>query len=225
VHPLIRRVLQLLATLALQVALLFGSAGTLGWPAGWTYVGLYVALLVAGGLVLGAGHQELIAERSRGRAGAVGWDRSLTRGLLVGWVAILVTGGLAVRFSWQPQFSRGVQLAGAALLIAGYVPVLWAMRVNRFFSQGVRIQAERGHVTVTDGPYRIVRHPGYAGMLVAYLGTCLLLGSPWAGIPLAVTAALLILRTAREDDLLSRELPGYGDYRRRVRFRLAPGIW
>lgn len=224
-HPLIRRVVQLLGTLALQVVLLFGSAGTFDWPAGWAYVGLYLGLLVAGGLVLGAGHRDVIAERARGRADAVGWDRRLTRGLLVGWTAILVVAGLAVRFSWQPQLGVGLQVVGGVLLVVGYVPVLWSMRVNRFFSQAVRIQSDRGHVTITDGPYRYVRHPGYAGMLVAYVGTCLLLGSPWAAIPLAVTLALLVLRTGREDDLLARELPGYQAYRARTRFRLAPGIW
>lgn len=217
--------MQLLVAAAVQAVLLFGSAGTLRWTAGWVYVGLYLALLVAGGLVLGRGHREVIAERSRGRSGAVPWDRSLTRMLTVSWSAILVVAGLAVRWSWQPQLGTALQLTGVVLLVLGYGPVLWAMRTNRFFAQVVRIQAEQGHVAITDGPYRHVRHPGYAGMLVTYMGTFLLLGSPWAGIPLAITVALVLVRTAREDALLIRELPGYREYVQRTRYRLVPGVW
>ena len=222
---MVRRALQLLVAATLQAVALFLPAGTLHWGAGWAYVGLYVAIVLAGAVVLRSGHREVVEERSRGRSGGQAWEVRLTRVLTVAWLALLVVAGLAVRFDWQPTFGMALQAVGGVLLVLGYVPVLWAMRVNRFFGQVVRIQAERDHVAVTDGPYRYVRHPGYAGMLVTYAGTVLLLGSPWAAIPLLVAVALLLRRTVLEDRVLTRELPGYREFRERTRFRLVPGVW
>jgi len=99
------------------------------------------------------------------------------------------------------------------------------MASNAFCSEGVRIQEERGHRVATGGPYRFVRHPGYSGAITAILGTPLLLGSLWAVLPSVLAGALYVLRTSLEDKSLLRELAGYGDYARRVRYRLIPGVW
>jgi protein-S-isoprenylcysteine O-methyltransferase Ste14 len=106
----------------------------------------------------------------------------------------------------------------AALLIA-------AMRTNRFFSAVVRIQQERGHQVISSGPYSLIRHPGYAGMITAIPFSALALGS-WLGVALAVAyAALIVRRVVFEDAFLQRNLPGYRDYATRVRYRLIPGAW
>jgi protein-S-isoprenylcysteine O-methyltransferase Ste14 len=102
---------------------------------------------------------------------------------------------------------------------------LWAMAVNRFFSGVVRIQEERGHVVVSHGPYALVRHPGYVGVILAMVGAPLMLGSVWALIPAAATVGVIVIRTAREDLTLTRYLAGYETYAQRVRYRLLPGIW
>jgi protein-S-isoprenylcysteine O-methyltransferase Ste14 len=101
----------------------------------------------------------------------------------------------------------------------------YALIENRFFSGMVRIQSDRGHQVVSGGPYRWIRHPGYAGGLLTYLATPFLLDSSWAVIPAVLTAIVLLVRTRLEDTTLSNELPGYSDYARRVRFRILPGIW
>jgi protein-S-isoprenylcysteine O-methyltransferase Ste14 len=97
--------------------------------------------------------------------------------------------------------------------------------VNRFFSAVVRIQRDREHTVVTSGPYRLIRHPGYAGALITSLAIPLLLGSLWALIPAALVVCLLILRTALEDRTLQEKLDGYREYAGRVRYRLLPGVW
>jgi protein-S-isoprenylcysteine O-methyltransferase Ste14 len=107
----------------------------------------------------------------------------------------------------------------AAALIA------WAMRTNRFFSAVVRIQRDRGHSVVREGPYGFVRHPAYTGMAAFTLATPLILNSRWARAPAAATAAAMVLRTALEDRTLRNELDGYEDYARTVRSRLVPWIW
>ena len=96
---------------------------------------------------------------------------------------------------------------------------------NRFFSTVVRIQKDRGHTVQTGGPYRFVRHPGYASLLVSYISLPFALGSWWACIPVGVLVINLLVRTHLEDRTLHNELEGYDGYARRVRFRLVPGIW
>jgi protein-S-isoprenylcysteine O-methyltransferase Ste14 len=89
----------------------------------------------------------------------------------------------------------------------------------------VRIQRERGHHVVTTGPYSFVRHPGYVGWLVLWGGSTLMFGSLWAFIPSVLACAVILVRTALEDRTLQRELAGYAEYSRRVRYRLLPGVW
>ena len=96
---------------------------------------------------------------------------------------------------------------------------------NTFFSQIVRIQSDRGHAVVTQGPYRYVRHPAYVGMILFELAISTLLASWWAIIASGFCVMLLILRTVLEDRTLQIELTGYVDYTRQVRYRLLPGIW
>lgn len=101
----------------------------------------------------------------------------------------------------------------------------WAMASNLFFSQVVRIQADRHHTVASTGPYHFVRHPGYMGMILFEFGLSMLLGSWWAILAAGLCAALLVVRTALEDRTLQTELPGYAAYARQVRYRLMPGVW
>ncbi|HOO51445.1 MAG TPA: isoprenylcysteine carboxylmethyltransferase family protein, partial [Alphaproteobacteria bacterium] len=89
----------------------------------------------------------------------------------------------------------------------------------------VRIQTDRGHVVCDSGPYRIVRHPGYAGNILPLLGIVLALDSVWTLIPATVALIITVIRTALEDQTLQEELPGYQEYTRRVHYRLIPGIY
>ena len=99
------------------------------------------------------------------------------------------------------------------------------MRTNTFFSSVVRIQTERGHHVVIDGPYAYLRHPGYVSMGTMGVATALLLGSWWALIPSVVQALLMVVRTALEGQTLQAELPAYRDYASRERYRLLRGVW
>jgi protein-S-isoprenylcysteine O-methyltransferase Ste14 len=142
-------------------------------------------------------------------------------GSLITWIVA----GLDVRFGWSPQISLALQLVALAIVAAGYFLGTWAMVANKFFSAVVRIQKERDHTVVTDGPYRLVRHPAYTGGVLAYLATPIMLGSLWALIPAGLTVVVLIIRTALEDKTLREELPGYDEYAQQTRHRLLPAIW
>ena len=96
---------------------------------------------------------------------------------------------------------------------------------NRYFSGMVRIQTDRGHRIVSSGPYRWMRHPGYAGALLTYLATPLFLDARAAFVPAAILVVLLVIRTYLEDRTLQERLDGYREYTKRVPHRLLPGIW
>lgn len=110
-------------------------------------------------------------------------------------------------------------------IVLGYGFSSWALVENRFFSGTVRIQTERGHHVVSIGPYRMMRHPGYAGGLLGYVFIPILLDSLWAFIPAILLAIVMVTRTALEDNILQAELPGYKEYAQQTRYRLLPGIW
>ena len=138
---------------------------------------------------------------------------------------LFVVAGLDHRFAWSPHFSTWLNFLGLALAAAGYGFAGWAFLENRFFSAVVRIQPERGHVVCDTGPYRIVRHPGYAGSLLPPFAMVLALDSVWTLIPATAAVVIAVVRTALEDRTLQEELPGYRDYADRVRYRLIPGIY
>jgi protein-S-isoprenylcysteine O-methyltransferase Ste14 len=207
--------------------ILFLAAGTVGWIWAWAQLIVLAAFLAAHPLLLIPINPELLAERETGLRGegVKRWDRWIA-GLAAGALLPLwVVAGLDVRFHWTGEVPIAVHLGGLLANILGYALFLWAMVSNAFFSEGVRIQEERGHTVATCGPYRHVRHPGYAGAIVAGLATPFLLGSLWGLIPAVLSAGLYIVRTRLEDETLMKELPGYVEYAQQTRWRLLPGLW
>jgi protein-S-isoprenylcysteine O-methyltransferase Ste14 len=201
----------------------FAAAG-LRWTRGWLHVtALGVAVAVHGRYVRRR-NPTLRARRGGIREGTEGWDLAWNAVVWPLFASIAGVAALEARGGASPS-SPWTWPLGAALLAAGFGLSASAMATNPFFEGVVRIQREVGHRTVEDGPYHRVRHPGYAGLALWALSTPLLLGSSWALVPALATAAWVILRTALEDAVLRRELPGYADYARRVRWRLAPRVW
>ena len=136
-----------------------------------------------------------------------------------------ILAGLDQRYGWTGGFPAALQAAAGLLCALGYALFIWAMASNDFFSQVVRIQSERGHTVAAGGPYRFIRHPAYLGVIFYELFVAVLLASWPALIVGGLNTLLVILRTSLEDHTLQAELDGYGDYARRVRWRLLPGIW
>jgi protein-S-isoprenylcysteine O-methyltransferase Ste14 len=143
----------------------------------------------------------------------------------LGPLTIIIIAGLDFRSDWSGPFPPVLAVLGNIFYALGVSPPLRAMRENRFFSSVVRIQRERGHHVITTGPYRLVRHPGYLGSVVAMLALPFALTSYWALIPAVITDIVSFIRTALEDNILKRELEGYYKYAEKVRHRLMPGIW
>ena len=222
--PILLRVMQMVFAILIQAGLLFGTAGSLRWQAGWWYVGLYLLMLGVATFILLPNRKAVVEERSKGAKGGKRWDYWLTRAMMISSFGVLVVAGLDQRLGWTSPLPGWLRTLGGCLFLAGYAFVVWAMYTNEFFSQTVRIQTERGHVAVTDGPYRIVRHPGYLGMSTSMLGSVFLLDALYGLACLAPYLVLIVIRTALEDRTLQAELPGYAEYAAHTKFRLIPGM-
>jgi protein-S-isoprenylcysteine O-methyltransferase Ste14 len=197
------------------------------WWEAWVYaLSGILSFAISRGLVARR-HPDLIAERARfmQHENAKPWDKALAPLLGLGGGLVLLVAGLDALFDWSPPFSLPVKILALVIIVAGYVLGSYALIENRFFSGMVRIQTDRGHQVVSSGPYRWIRHPGYAGALLTYLVTPLFLDSLWAFLPTVFITVLLVIRTALEDRTLQKELPGYAEYARRVQYRLLPSIW
>jgi protein-S-isoprenylcysteine O-methyltransferase Ste14 len=214
---------------AISVLLMWGcycaGAGRLDlWP-GFAYAGFVLAGGLAAVWLMRTASPELLKERSSLHAGTKRWDIPLVLWIaLLGPLSTCLVAGLDARFHGVRAADWTV-FAGYFLGLAGVGIMLAAMGANRFFSTVVRIQKDRGHAVVDTGPYAVVRHPGYAGMLLTTIGTPFILASNWAWIPCAITVAVVLVRTALEDGTLRRELPGYEVFTTQTRSRLIPGIW
>lgn len=221
----VRVTLAFAGLLAVAGALVFLPAGRVDWIAGWVWVAtVAVSLLVVRALVVRA-HPALPARRRRAGEGTPTWDVVALAGFQLSMVAVLVIAGLdAGRYGWSsvpvPAAAVGDALVALGLGIFGAAAVH-----NPYFESTVRIQSEEGHTVASSGPYRVVRHPGYVGLMVLMLGSALALRSAWALLPVAAGWVSLSARTALEDRFLHRRLAGYADYAGRVRYRLVPGVW
>jgi len=215
------------AYLSIPLVLLV-CGGDLGWWQAWVYSLLIVAAGIGGRIWAERRHPGMMAERQNIEKiqSAKAWDKVLAplMALSVSFPLVIVA-GLDHRRGWSPVFPPWIIVLGFLLISLGYAFASWALAENRFFSTTVRIQTDRGHVVCDSGPYRIVRHPGYAGNIPPLLGIVLALGSVWTLIPAAVALVIAVIRTALEDRTLQEELPGYRDYARRVLYRLIPGIY
>ncbi len=189
--------------------------------------GAFIALMVVfgiGHLWVGLVNPEVIKHRMFPRKGTETWDWVWAGVFAPVYISILVVAYYDIRSGWAP-LPMWVWPIGVVLFILGGGLFLRAMAESPFFEKTVRIQSERGHYVVDTGPYRMVRHPGYVGMLAWLFSFPLLLTSTWALLPTVLAMISLVIRTVLEDRTLQKKLEGYTDYVTRVRWRLIPGLW
>lgn len=220
--------IRLILTYLLIPLVLLVSGMDPGWGQAWVFSMLIFAAGIGGRIWAEHRHPGLLAERNNfeNASGVKAWDKLLAplMALSVSFPLVVVA-GLDHHFGWSPVYPLWLNLLGLLLVALGYSLAVWAMAENRYFSGVVRIQVDRGHEVCDSGPYRIVRHPGYAGNILPLAGIVLALGSLWTLIPAAFALIIAVIRTALEDRTLQEELPGYREYAQRVRYRLFPGIY
>lgn len=204
---------------------MFLAAGRIDYLEGWLYFGLSVLGLVIN-IILTRNNDELIRERSRPGPDVQSWDKKILGfSALLSLVAYIVAGLDSGRFHWSPSFGFWMVVVGAVLTVIGQVIFAVAKYQNNFFSSVVRLQKERDHKVCDRGLYKLVRHPGYLGMILSWIGFPLVLNSVYSLIPVLLAMILLIVRTGLEDRFLMKELVGYKEYMGKTKYRLVPWVW
>lgn len=205
--------------------ILFVSAGKVNYVQGW----LFLALNMITGLMnfwTIRDDEALMAERSKVGDNAKAWDKKILGLSALVYVLNVVVAGLdSGRFQWSPSMPWTVYALGVLLNLGGQVIFLTARRQNKFFSSVVRIQTDREHQVCDTGLYKVVRHPGYLGMMISLLSIPLITGSLWCSVTTLLAVVLLVVRTVMEDNTLQTELQGYKEYAQKTTHRLLPGLW
>ena len=218
---LIEALTKFICGLLLVALLLFLPAGTFCYTYGWLFVGLlFVPMLIAGFVMLAKSpaflKKRLDAKEKQGTQKGV----VVFSGLM--FLAGFVVAGLDFRFGWSTM-PTWVVITASVLFLVAYALYAEVMRENAFLSR--TIQVEEGQTVVETGMYGVVRHPMYAVTVLLFLMIPLILGSWYALIAFAFYPAIIIVRLKDEEALLTRELPGYAEYKKKVKYRIIPFIW
>ena len=214
----VKALTRFLAGVLLVGTLVFLPAGTVNFFGGWLLMGVLFVPMTLLGVVLMVRSPKLLEKRLRSKEGRG------EQGLVVKLSALMfltgfVTAGLDCRFGWS-ELPRWVNWMGAGLFLLSYLLYGEVMRENAYLSRTVEVQ--KGQKVISTGLYRIVRHPMYLATLLMFLPMPLILGSLWGLIPFALYPAIIIVRLKDEEDLLTRELPGYSAYKEKVKYRILP---
>ena len=201
--------------------LVFLPAGTLDFGYGWLFMGLlFLPMLVAGLIMLWKAPKLLekrldAKEKQATQKGVLAYS-----GLM--FLAGFVVSGLDYRFGWS-HMPQWVTVTAAILFLVAYGLYAEVLRENAYLSRTVKV--EEGQTVVDTGLYGIVRHPMYAATILLFLVMPLLLGSWYGLIPFAFYPLIIIIRLKDEEELLTRELTGYAEYKKKVKYRLFPFVW
>jgi protein-S-isoprenylcysteine O-methyltransferase Ste14 len=204
--------------------LVFVPAGTLFWPEGWLFLGIYIVCSLVFGAWMLRNNPAYLEGRLKveSQPGKV-WDKVLTLAMGAFFIAIFAIAGLDVfhaHWSRLPVLAEALGFAGILISLA---LVFLVMKENPYSTRIVDITKDQK--VISTGPYSIVRHPMYVGAILFYISIAIALGSLYALLPALCGAALYVLRTSLEDKTLQKELGGYKEYVKKVRYRLVPGVW
>ena len=204
--------------------LVFLPAGTFAYWQGWAFILVFTVSTNVIGLYLAIRDPELLERRMKvgPRAETRLAQKILIAVAFAGLVALVIVSVLDHRFGWS-SVPDWVAVLGNALVALGLMIDLWVFRENSF--GGSTIEKMTDQKVISSGPYAIVRHPMYVGVLVLVIGMPLALGSCWGLVFLLLNVAVLVLRILDEERMLQSDLDGYTAYMRSVRYRLVPGVW
>jgi protein-S-isoprenylcysteine O-methyltransferase Ste14 len=207
--------------LAALLAIWLIVAGTVRYWQAWLVACTFLILLLTVGTFLLARDPEFLLRRVQFREKEMA-QRQVMRIWSILSIGTLVLPAVDVRFGWS-RAPLSACLAGYAVMLAAYAFVLWVFRTNRYASRIVEVQP--GQTVISTGPYAVVRHPMYSSQLVMLPALMVALGSWWSAALTLTLVVPLVMRIRNEEEVLRRDLAGYGEYCEMVRYRLFPGIW
>lgn len=201
--------------------LIFLPAGTLCYGNGWLLIGLLFGPMLIAGFVMLAKAPALLEKRLDVKE-KQGTQKGVVAFSGVMFVAGFVLAGLDFRFSWS-QMPMPVTVVASVLFLAAYGLYAEVMRENAYLSRTIKV--EEGQQVVDTGLYGIVRHPMYMATILLFLMIPLILGSWYTLVVFACYPVIITIRLKDEEALLARELPGYAEYQKKVKYRIIPFIW
>ena len=206
-------------------ALLFVPAGTLNYWQAWAFLAVFGASALAITLYLIKKDPKLLERRVH--AGPIA-ERETSQKIIqsitaLGFMAMLVLPALDHRFHWWPAVPFFASVAGDVLVAIGFLIIFFVYKENTFASATIEVYSEQR--VVSSGLYALVRHPMYMGGFVFFVGAALSLGSWWGLLAFLLMMPAFIWRISDEEKLLTKDLPGYAEYKNAVRYRLVPFIW
>lgn len=208
--------------------ILFVLAGDWRWIEGWIFSVNFLLMCYSTLLYLYYYDPALLKERygSPVQKEQKGWDKILLSLFVIEflvWFAIMPLD--ARRFGWSPAFPFWLKVTGTVLLVLSSVVLFEALRENTFAAPVVKIQKERGQHVISTGLYGVIRHPMYAGAVLLFVGTPLVLGSV-VGLILGLVLIITIGgRSIGEEAMLKQELEGYSEYMKKVHWRMIPFVF
>ncbi len=212
---------RLLVIIPALFALIFIPAGTLDYWEAWLYLAILFAPMIFVLLYLLKNDPELLERRMRIREKESQQKQIMYVGVPL-FILIYMLPGLDKRFGWSDTPAAAVLLADLFVLL-GYALIFIVFRENSYAARTIAV--DPGQKVISSGPYAFVRHPMYLGALLLYILSPLALGSYWGMIPTLLLIPLFVSRIRSEENVLTRDLPGYDAYRQKVRYRLLPGVW
>ena len=207
--------------LLLVAMLIFLPAGTVHYAGGWLLIGLlFVPMLIAGFVMLFKAPELLrkrldVKEKQAAQKGVVAFS-----GLM--FLAGFVVAGLDHRYHWS-QMPLAVTIAASVLFLVAYALYAEVLRENAYLSRTIKV--EQGQKVVDTGLYSVVRHPMYMATILLFLMMPLILGSWYSLIVFALYPVIIIVRLLDEAKLLTKDLPGYDEYKKKVKYRIIPFVW
>jgi protein-S-isoprenylcysteine O-methyltransferase Ste14 len=220
----IRTAKMALVGLAVLGAIVFVSAGTLAYWQGWIFILVFTVSTNIIGVYLALTDPALLERRINAGPGAE--TRPLQKVLIA--VAFAAAIGLVIvsvldhRFGWS-DVPAWISVLGNVLVALGLMIDLIVFRENSYGASTVVKMA--GQKVISRGPYALVRHPMYVGVLIMVIGVPLALGSYWGLLFMLLNVPILVLRILDEESMLASDLDGYSNYMQAVRYRLVPGLW
>jgi protein-S-isoprenylcysteine O-methyltransferase Ste14 len=208
---------------AVLAVLIFLPAWTLRYWQGWAFLATFAAASTALTVYMAVYDRELLERRLRAgpRAETESSQKIIVLLVMLGFAAFLVFPVLDHRFGWSP-LPAYVSITGDVLIALGFLFIFFVLRENSYAAS--TIQVAEGQRVISTGPYAVVRHPMYSGALLLAIGMPLALDSWYGLVGILVILPILIWRLLDEEQFLTRNLPGYADYKSKVRWRLIPGL-
>ena len=223
--PLCRQALvQSVSGLIFFIALVFGSAGTWEYWQGWTFLAVFSASTLAFTIYLAIYDKPLLERRMK----AGPWhEQERSQKIIVSLVFVAFFASIVLPIlDYRLGLSRvpaWVSVVGNAIIVFSFLAIFWVVKTNSWAASNIRVEVEQK--VIDTGPYARIRHPMYAAAVWLFVGMPLALGSWWSIALLVPLLPVLLWRLLDEERILARDLPGYTDYMRRVKYRLVPLVW